>query len=323
MTGATGVLGINLVEQLFAAGWDVTALLRPTSQRRWLSRFPVTEVIGTVEDADSVLKAMPEGVDDVFHMAADVSFWSGHRERQNRTNIDGTRNVVSAALQRGAGRFIHTSSMGVYGLRSAPFDESAEKLGRTSWINYFRTKTLAEEIVLEAIPKGLNAVILNPSNIVGRYDQHNWGRMFQLGQAGKLIGAPRGLASFCHATDVAKAHIAAVDRGQIGRNYLLGGSEATYLDCFRLVAELIGRTKVPMKVSKPLFRTIGRVSQWASYLTGKPPSVTPEIAAMFGGDQVIHSQRAVVELGYKPMDVRTMFEDCYRWLVKEGLLAIR
>src|SRR3954451_23508421 len=110
VTGATGFLGLNLVEQLTGLGWTAVALHRPTSDLTYLKRFPVRLVEGAVEDAASLERAVPEGVDAVFHAAADVTFWSRHRERQTRTNVDGTRNVVAAALRRGARKVVHTST---------------------------------------------------------------------------------------------------------------------------------------------------------------------------------------------------------------------
>ncbi len=320
MAGGTGALGLNLVERLIDAGWDVTAMHRPGSNLLYLSRFPVRRVVGHLEDAESLSRAMPEGVDAVFHVAADVSFWAGHKARQRRTNVDGTRNVVEAALSRGAGRFVHTSTMGVFGVRDDPFDEASEKRGRTSWISYFRTKAEAEEIVLEAVGRGLDAVLLNPSNIVGPYDTNNWGRMFRMSAQGRLPGMPKGRASFCSATEVARAHLAAFERGRTGENYLLGGAEASYLDAARLVAELLGRPRRPVALPGAVIQLVGRVSSGVARLTGRPPDITPEIAEMICGHQIIRSDKAVKELGYRTVGLRTMFEDCHRWLRTEGLI---
>src|SRR5947199_4037379 len=116
VTGATGFLGLNLVRQLGEAGWEVVALHRPQSDLKYLQRFPVRRAVAAIEDQATLEQAMPAGVDVVFHTAADVSYWSGHRARQTRTNVYGTRNLVDVALRRGVKRFIHTSSTGIYGL---------------------------------------------------------------------------------------------------------------------------------------------------------------------------------------------------------------
>ncbi len=320
VTGATGFLGLNLVEQLVGSGWQVFALHRPSSDLTMLKRFPVRLVVGTVEDPVSLEQAMPEGVDAIFHLAADVSFWSRHRQRQTRTNVDGTRNVVTTARKRGARRLICTSSTSVYGFPAAPYDETAPHLGRGSWFHYMHTKALAEEEVRKGIAEGLEAVFLNPANIIGPYDQHNWAKLIRLAVERRLPRVPPGRASFCHAVEVARSHIAAVDRGRSGENYILGGADASYLDVVRIIGELVGQPVNTRVASPVLMRLGGRVLGWVSWFTGREPLVTPESAAFLSADLVCRSDKAVRELGYRPLPLRTMLADCYAWMVAEGIL---
>jgi nucleoside-diphosphate-sugar epimerase len=116
VTGGTGFLGLNLIEQLAARDWQVTALHRPGSDIRLLSRFPVRRVEGDILDVESLRRTMPQGVDAVFHVAADISMWSGHNARQTRINVEGTRHVVETALEAGVRRLVHTSTWNTYGL---------------------------------------------------------------------------------------------------------------------------------------------------------------------------------------------------------------
>src|SRR6476620_3398012 len=133
VTGSTGFVGLNLIEQLTAAGWNVVALHRQGSDLTYLKRFDVQRVVGDIADLAAVERAMPEKVDAVFHTAADLSSWSRNNERQTQNNIVGTQNVVTAALKKRARRFVHTSTSSVYGLISTPIDETAPQLGRGSW----------------------------------------------------------------------------------------------------------------------------------------------------------------------------------------------
>ena len=179
-----------LVEHVIRQGWRVTALHRPKSVLTHLKRYPVDLVAGDIEDREAIVQAMPEGLAAVFHVAADVSHWSRDAMRQERCNVEGTRNVVSAALARGARKFVDTSSIGVYGFQAGPFDET-QILGSSanSWNNYARSKTLGEDEVQKGIDRGLDAVILNPANIIGAYDSRNWSRLFRMVGTDRLPGS--------------------------------------------------------------------------------------------------------------------------------------
>ncbi len=233
VTGGTGFLGLNLIEQLTAGGWHVVALRRQNSNVKYLSALPVELALGDIVDARSVLTAMPEQVDAVFHVAGDVSLWKGGDAMQDRVNIGGTQNVVDAALARRARRFIHTSSISAYGAQTGRINKATPQLGGQPWINYQRSKFMAEEVVRAAIPRGLEAVIMNPASIMGRGDVTGWARIIRMAVSGKLPGVPSGALSFCHGGEVARAHITAFAQGRCGENYLLGGTDASFVELAR------------------------------------------------------------------------------------------
>jgi nucleoside-diphosphate-sugar epimerase len=320
VTGATGFLGLNLVEQLVRAGWRVVALHRPHSDLSYLQRFPVALAAGAVEDRASLERAMPRQVDAVFHVAADVSFWARNKARQAQCNVAGTRNLVAVALAQQARRFIHTSTSGVYGLQPGPFAETAPKLGKDSWVSYMRTKAQAEEEVYQGIARGLDAVLLNPANILGRYDRHGWAKLLHLALAGKLLRVPPGSSSFCHAAEVARAHLAAVTRGRTGECYLLGGADARYAELVATAGD-VAQKKVCTRTAPALaVRLLARISGWVSRLTDREPTITPEAAAYLCANLFCRSDKAIQELGYSPVSLRAMVEDWYRWTTAEGPL---
>jgi dihydroflavonol-4-reductase len=319
VTGSTGFLGVNLIGQLVDQGWNVVALHRASSNLKYLQRFNVTRVQGIIEDLASLEAAMPQGVDVVFHTAADVSFWSRHRERQRITNVDGTRNVVSTALKRGVKKLVCTSTTAVYGFATG-YDETAPHLGRDSWFSYMATKTAAEDEVRKGIQQGLDACFINPANIVGPYDLHNWSRLIRLAVERKLPRLPPGRGSFCHVREVARAHISAADRGRTGENYITAGADASFADLVRTIGEIIGQPVQVKTVPLPMLRFAGRVLGLIARFTGKEPLVTLESAAFLSADLTCKCDKAVRELGYQPVPLREMLEDSYRWMVAEGLL---
>jgi nucleoside-diphosphate-sugar epimerase len=323
VTGSTGFVGLNLVEALVSSGWKVTALHRPSSDLTYLSRFAAEQVVGDITDADSLRAVMPRNPDAVFHVAANVNMWSRRNNRQTRENVEGTRNVVGVALERGAKRFIHTSSIAAFGVHPEPVDESTPTNAQRSWVNYLRTKALGEQEVRRGVEAGLNAVILNPANIFGPYDLGQWSRMLYLVHRERLPGVPPGRGSFCHVREVVRAHLNAVERGRCGENYLLGGADADFLELIRLCGEITSRRVPAKKTPWWLLRLMGRIGEWRSRIDGKRPTLTPEIAWLMGCRWVCRSDKAIRELDYRIVPLREMVEDCHRWMVAEGRLRPR
>lgn len=320
VTGGTGFVGLNLVRLLRERDWEVIAVHRQGSDVRTLADFGPELRVADVRDAEAVERAMPDGVDAVFHVAASTNLWRFGNAEQTRTNVDGTRIVVQAALTRGARRFIHTSSVVAYGdsLLSGTIHEDSPSNAATHWVNYVRTKKLAELEVSDGIAHGLDAVILNPANVLGPYDRQGWSRMFRLVRERRLPGCPPGSSPWCHVEEVATAHLAAFERGHCGHGYLLGGSDASYEEMIRVVAELCG-AKAPRRLPAGLLRVVGRVAELFSYVTRKEPDVTPEKVFLTCAHSTVDDSKAQRELGYRAVPLRRMLEDTHTWLRAEGL----
>lgn len=320
VTGSNGFLGINLCEELLRQGWRVLALHRATSDTRYLKGFAVEPVEGDINDPVSLARTLPLRVDALFHVAGSTSLWSRQDAEQDRINIEGTRNVVEAALAAGAKRFVHTSSISAWGMRAGTIDETAEQLGAASPVNYQRSKCAAEAEVRKAIARGLEAVIMNPAGILGPYDTSGYARLFRMVHAGKLPGVPPGSLSFCDVREVAKAHIAAAERGRVGERYLLGGADASLLELVTLIGELDGKP-VPKHASPAwLLKLIAAAGETFSLVTGKQPSLTREAATMATRSLYCNCTKAQEELGFRAVPLRSMVEDCYRWMKVEGRL---
>lgn len=322
VTGATGFVGLNLIEELTAREWQVVALHRPDSDLRYLRRFAVERVAGDVTDARSLARAVPEGVDVVFHVAGDTALWSRRNAQQDRVNIDGTRHVVQAALRARARRLVLTSSISAWGMQRGRIHEGLPQAGGQSWVNYQRSKYRSEEEVRQGIGRGLDAVIVNPASIFGPYDTGSWAQLIRLIHTGRLPGAMPGSLSFCHSREVARAHVAAAERGRTGENYLLGGTDASFLELVRTVGEVLGRP-VPERILSPaLLYVASRVGHWASYVTGRPPRITPEMVGMATRRITCDSTKAQRELGFRTVPLRIMVEDSVAWLRREGFLDL-
>lgn len=320
VTGATGFVGLNLVSKLVEAGWKVVALHRPSSDLTFLRRFDAERRVASLEDEESLRRAIPPSTEAIFHVAARVSFWRGASDDQYRTNVLGTRVVVRAALARGAGRLVHTSSVAAFGHHEGRVTEETPSNAATSKVGYLRTKYFAEEEVRKGIAAGLEATFLNPVNIIGPWDAHNWARSFRLVASGRLPGIPPGSGSFCHVEDVADAHLAAFERGRVGERYLLGGADATYLDLFRAIGRLVGKPVARRPVPAPLLQLAAAALELPSRVTGREPDVTLDLVRSMCGAWSASSDKAIRELGYRTQSLEEMLADCHAWLVRERLL---
>jgi nucleoside-diphosphate-sugar epimerase len=239
VTGASGFIGVNLVDQLIRAGWRVTALHRASSNLAYLSRFAAERVIGDITDPASLDAAMTKGVDAVFHMAGNVSFDAAGDAAQNDDNIIGTRNMVACAVRKKVRRFIHTSSGASWGLQdNIEINEDSPSNVDDIPINYFRTKKRAEDEALKGLEHGLDVVVINPANVVGPFDGVIWGPFVQAVAAAKLDTVGTGGAAFCHVEEVARAHIAAFEKGRRGERYLLAGAQASFAEVGAVVSRL-------------------------------------------------------------------------------------
>jgi nucleoside-diphosphate-sugar epimerase len=321
VTGATGFVGMNLARELAGNGWHVTALVRGTSSLEDIEDLGIELRYGDIIDAGSVMDAMPLKVDCVFHVAASTSIWSRNNGLQTRVNVDGTRNVMDAALTKGAGRMVHTSSFVVWGFPENLLTEESPRLDNGDWINYIRTKRQAESLVIDAIDnRGLDAVIVNPAHVLGPGDRRNWSRVIRLVNEGKLPGVPPGGGAFSDVREVAKAHIEAFHRGRSGHNYILGGEDTLFVDVVRMTGELLGK-KVPKRASPAwLLKAVARLYVLKAALDGNEPDLTPEGAALVTRHIRCDSSKAQRELGYRFTPTRQLVEDTCAWMRGKGML---
>lgn len=322
VTGATGFLGLNLVERLLDQGWHVTALHRESSDLSVLGRFAADRVIADIQDAETLIEIMPDKLDAVFHTAANTSVWGRHAGQQAMDNVAGTGNVLSAAIANSAARFIHTSTWNTFDWSDGIISEDTSQSSVAHhWISYNRTKYAAEQLVKSAVAKGeIEAVILNPAHIVGRYDNHNWARLITMAATGTLPAVPPGSGCFAHGPAVADAHITAVDKGRNGANYLLGGPEAPFTDIVDMIRGISGQEKTASTAPAFAMKALAHLKSVLAVVTGNEPDITPESVAMVTAHVRIASTKAADELNYQATALEPALQDAHDWLVETGAL---
>ncbi|MCL4506918.1 MAG: NAD-dependent epimerase/dehydratase family protein [Chloroflexi bacterium] len=320
ITGATGCVGANLVEAVTQHGWRARALRRATSSLRALDGLSYEPVIGDVTDCDSLVAAM-RGVEIVFHAAAVADYWRSSLEQLYRVNVDGTRNVLRAAAACGVRRVVFTSSVAALGV--PPFGHSANE---TSVYNlppdrfhYGYSKALAEQIVLQFVADGLDAVIVNPAVVVGPRDVNLIGGSLLIEE--KRIGIPvypPGGMCVIDVADVCAGQIAAAEKGRRGERYILGGENLWHRNLIAQTAQIVGRRPARIAMSRGATHAIARLIDLMRRLGISTPA---------NGDQMrlsaetmwFDSSKARAELGLVARPYRQAAQRAYDWLVAQDL----
>jgi dihydroflavonol-4-reductase len=323
VTGATGFVGTNLIQELDKAGWEIIALCRPSSDLSELKKCKkVIYAPGDIMDIESLRRGMPPAVDAVFHVAGSVGPVA-HGKEDSRYGINqiGTRNVVTVALEKKVGRFLHTSTVLTFDFSSKHhFDETAPP-NNHSKDAYINSKRLADIEVEVGVKAGLDAVFLHPSAIFGAYDKVTWSKMFlEIERGLPLPFAPPGGGSVCHCRKVAAAHVAAFHHGVRGGHYILGGPDEQWLNVMIHVAKILNRPPPKWRLPTPLFMAYGYGEYWISRIIGRPPTLDPHAAFTLCLNVYSDSSRAIRELGYQPSTLDETLRDCYEWMCAAGML---
>jgi nucleoside-diphosphate-sugar epimerase len=320
VTGATGLLGNNIVRQLLAEGHSVRVLARPTADPRPLAGLNVETVAGDVRDPVAAKHAC-QGIDAVIHAAGYVHIGWRQADVHRAINVEGTRNVAAAAREAGA-KLVHVSTVNALGLGRLenPADEESALPGIVP-VPYVTTKREAELNVLEEIGRGLWGVIVNPATMFGPWDWKPSSGKMLLEVTRRSLIAPVGNASFCDVRDVATAVVAAIDKGQSGRRYILAGHNLPYREAWRQIAALVGK-RGPLFPMGPMFRAIATpVCDTWTLLTGVEGPANSAALAMSRQSHCFSSARAQAVLGYQIRPLNETLRDAWQWFLEHGYVA--
>src|ERR1700687_5456875 len=243
VTGATGFLGSHVARVLANQGADLRLLVRATSNLRNLEGLKAETAIGDLRDAGSLEKAM-SGCDTVFHVAADYRLWVPDPAEMYRSNVEGTRAILEAARKNGVRRLVYTSSVATVGFtgNGHPADEDSPVSLADMIGHYKRSKFMAEQLALEAGRAGLQVVVVNPTTPVGDQDVKPTptGRIVVDFMKRKFPAYVDTGLNLVDATECARGHIAALEKGRSGERYILGGENLTLKQILDRLAAITG-----------------------------------------------------------------------------------
>ena len=322
VTGATGHLGGNIVRAGLASGHTIRALAR--DDRRALAGLEVEIVSGDVTDAAAMRRAC-EGVDGVIHAAARISIRYDDADEVFRTNVEGTRTVVEAAVGAKVKRLVHVSSIHAFRQepRDAPIDETRPLVDPADlgYPPYDRSKAAADREVQNGSAAGLDAIVVHPSGIMGPEDwkPSHLGEVLLRLAHGRLPGLVRGGFDWVDARDVASVCLRLAERGAPSRRYLVSGRWASIGEIASKVAAITGRPAprlvVPLSVA---YAFLPCMAAWAR-LRGERPVHTRVALHALRGPREVRSDRARADLGFAPRPFERTIADTLLWFARAGL----
>jgi dihydroflavonol-4-reductase len=322
VTGASGHVGASLVRDLLARGTAVRVLLHGESVAPSLEKLDVEVARGDVLDPAS-LDAAFRGADIVYHLAGMISVSGDASGRVRAVNVDGARNVATAALARGVRRFVHVSSVHAFDHDpfDAPLDESRAR-PTAAHPAYDRSKAAGEEAVREVVARGLDAVIVNPTGILGPIDpepSHMGATLLDMAHR-KVPALPDGGFDWVDVRDVSRSVIAAGERGRTGENYLLGGSWHSLAEIAGLIEGILGVPAPRIVVPLPALHLGASVSSFVCGLLGRRARFTPDAMFALRSNRHVRADKAIRELGHHSRPIEDTLRDTFTWFAAAGML---
>ena len=303
-------------------GADLRLLVRSTSDLRNIEGLKADRVTGDLRSAPSIEKAIA-GCDTVFHVAADYRLWVRDPEQMYRSNVEGTRALLEAARKNSVRRVVYTSSVATMGFTSngTVADEDSPVSLANMIGHYKRSKFMAEQIALEAGRSGQDVVVVNPSTPVGEMDIKPTpsGRIIVDFLKRKFPAYVDTGLNLVDATECARGHISALEKGRSGLRYVLGGENLTLKQILDKLAAITGLPSPRIKVPYVMALATGVVDEIVTgRIRGREPRATIDAVRMGRKKMFVSSGKAERELGWRIVPVDAALRRAVTWFKANG-----
>jgi dihydroflavonol-4-reductase len=324
VTGATGFLGSHVARALDDEGAQLRLLVRPTSDLRNLDDLNAERVTGDLRHPASFEKALA-GCEAVFHVAADYRLWVRDPEQMYRSNVEGTRYLLEAARRQGVRRVVYTSSVATMGFLSNGGGNLADERSPVSLAqmigHYKRSKFMAEQAALEAARAGQEVVVVNPTTPVGERDIKPTpsGRIVVDFLKRKFPAYVDTGLNLVDATECARGHIQALEKGKPGERYILGGENLTLKEILDRLGAITGLPSPKVKLPYVFALATGVVDEMVTgRLLGREPRATIDAVRMGRKMMFVSSAKAERDLGWRTVPVEGALRRAVEWFRAKG-----
>jgi dihydroflavonol-4-reductase len=324
VTGAAGFIGSAVVRALLQRGAHVVALVEPGGDERNLDGLDVERMTLDVRDADGVMSACADAR-FIFHLAAIYRFWAKRPKDFYDVNVGGVLNILDAARHGSCERVIYTSTVGVIGLDGAAHGRAADETCYADVAHLFglykRTKYVAEHEVLRAAAQGVPVTLVLPTFPLGPGDTRPTptGKLVTEFLNGRVPAFVDTTLNVVHVDDLATGHLLALERGAVGRSYIIGGENMAMGSFLAGLARCTNLPAPKIQVPRAVALGVGALSQLVEgRLLRREPSVALEAARMSTTNMMFDDTRARRELGHSPRPASEALADSARWFVENG-----
>jgi len=331
VTGATGFLGSHVARVLAEQGAELRLLVRPTSDLRNLDGLDAARVVGDLRDAASIEKAL-SGCDVVFHVAADYRLWVRDPGEMYRSNVEGTRSLLEAARKQGVRRVVYTSSVATMGFtfgssgglssKTGNLADEQSPVGISDMIGHYkRSKFMAEQVAVDAARSGVDVVIVNPTTPIGERDikPTPTGRIVVDFLKRKFPAYVETGLNLVDATECARGHVQALEKGRSGERYILGGENLTLKQILDRLASITGLKSPTVKLPYFFALAAGVVDEMVTgRFLGREPRATIDAVRMGRKMMFVSSAKAERELGWRTVPVAAALRRSVDWFRGNG-----
>ncbi len=318
VTGATGHVGNVLVRKLLERGENVRALILPGECRESITGLNVEACEGDILNLDSVFQSM-RGVRGIFHLAGVISIMPGLNPFIRKVNVEGTKNILRAAMESGIKKLIYTSSIhAIRRVEDGVINEDMPYDMNNPYGAYDRSKAEATLDVLNAAHAGLEAVVACPTGVIGPYDFRGsmMGAVIHDAAVAKPAFYVDGAYDFVDVRDVADGLISAAENGKRGESYILSGQKITVRYMLETVREITGRNFFQLKIPFDLAKFAALFTPMYYQLAKATPRFTPYSLEVLQSNSNISHAKATQELGYLPRSLYESIKDTVKWLLE-------
>ena len=322
VTGATGFLGSHVARVLAEQGAQLRLLVRPSSDLRNIADLHAERVVGDLREPASFEKAL-DGCDAVFHVAADYRLWVRDPDQMYRSNVEGTRGLLAAAKKHGVRRVVYTSSVATMGFTSngSMADENSPVSLEDMIGPYKRSKFMAEQVAFEAAREGIDVVVANPTTPVGERDikPTPTGRIVVDFLKRKFPAYVDTGLNLVDATECARGHVQALEKGRRGERYILGGENLTLKQILDRLGVMTGLKSPTVKLPYVFALATGVVDEMVTgRILGREPRATIDAVRMGHKMMFVSSAKAERELGWRTVPVDGALRRAVDWFRSNG-----